>query len=290
LEVLVPVNNQIGGNDDGGARQDRCPGSRPYRFCHRIFALWVRFFIAFGGGNANFISNMPDEQQPELNQPGPRKRSINRRRGRRGGRGRNLRPAHHATAPAGPATSPAAGEAAPPPEEHLPETTGAEIHAVEKPQPEPKPAYRPAAERPVTERPRQERSHPEPHAPKHAPPSLTRAVDDVRQVVESLEEALEQMEHVLELVELAEEQKFDDEREIENLRRALRRLQTPRHEPQRERRPERPHEEKPREVEEREERPREESQREEPAHESEPEHEGGDEPPPEEFGSEEQAS
>ena len=48
------------------------------------------------------------------------------------------------------------------------------------------------------------------------------------QIVESLKQALEQMEAVLELVELAERQKSADEREIESLRRALRKIQEPR--------------------------------------------------------------
>lgn len=109
----------------------------------------------------------------------------------------------------------------------------------------------------------------------------------MRRITESLEDALEQMEHVLELVELAEQQKIDDEREIENLRRALRRIQMPRHEPQRERRPEYPREEPRREHEERQ---REELRREPPAPESEPEHEIGEEPPPEETDPEDQAS
>jgi predicted RNase H-like nuclease (RuvC/YqgF family) len=58
--------------------------------------------------------------------------------------------------------------------------------------------------------------------------AISRAMDEVRQIVQSLEQALEQMEEVLELVELADRQKYADEREIESLRRALRRIQQPR--------------------------------------------------------------
>jgi hypothetical protein len=58
--------------------------------------------------------------------------------------------------------------------------------------------------------------------------AISRAVDEVRQIVESLEQALEQMEEVQELVDLADRQKSADEREIESLRRALRRIQQPR--------------------------------------------------------------
>jgi predicted RNase H-like nuclease (RuvC/YqgF family) len=58
--------------------------------------------------------------------------------------------------------------------------------------------------------------------------AISRAIDEVRQIVASLEQVLEQMEEVRELVELAERQKSADEREIESLRRALRRIQSPR--------------------------------------------------------------
>ncbi|MGD0744313.1 MAG: hypothetical protein ABSA45_04075 [Verrucomicrobiota bacterium] len=47
-----------------------------------------------------------------------------------------------------------------------------------------------------------------------------------------LKQTLDQMEEVLELVELAERQKLADEREIESLRRALRRIHQPRGERQ----------------------------------------------------------
>jgi hypothetical protein len=55
--------------------------------------------------------------------------------------------------------------------------------------------------------------------------AIGRTVGEVRQIVESLEQALEQMVEVLRLVELAEHQKFADERELESLRRALHKLQ-----------------------------------------------------------------
>jgi predicted RNase H-like nuclease (RuvC/YqgF family) len=59
--------------------------------------------------------------------------------------------------------------------------------------------------------------------------AISEAVEEVRQIVESLEQALEQMEQVLRLAEEAERQKTGDEREIESLRRALRKIQPPRH-------------------------------------------------------------
>jgi hypothetical protein len=66
--------------------------------------------------------------------------------------------------------------------------------------------------------------------PKNATVSsaISQAVEEVTQIVESLKQVLEQMEEVLELVELAERQKSADEREIESLRRALRKIQQPR--------------------------------------------------------------
>ena len=65
--------------------------------------------------------------------------------------------------------------------------------------------------------------------------AISKAVDEVRQIVESLEQALQQMEEVLRLVETAERQKITDEEEIESLRRALHKIQQPRS-----RQPERP--------------------------------------------------
>jgi len=58
--------------------------------------------------------------------------------------------------------------------------------------------------------------------------AINQAIDEVRQIVESLEQVLEQMEEVREIVERAERQKSADEHQIESLRRALRRIQSPR--------------------------------------------------------------
>jgi hypothetical protein len=60
--------------------------------------------------------------------------------------------------------------------------------------------------------------------------AIGQTVEQVRRIVESLEQSLEEMEEVLRLVELAEHQKFADERELESLRRALHKLQPPRRE------------------------------------------------------------
>jgi predicted RNase H-like nuclease (RuvC/YqgF family) len=58
--------------------------------------------------------------------------------------------------------------------------------------------------------------------------AISKAIEEVSQIVEGLKSALDQMEEVLELVELAERQKIEDEREIESLRQALRQLHRPR--------------------------------------------------------------
>jgi predicted DNA-binding protein len=57
--------------------------------------------------------------------------------------------------------------------------------------------------------------------------AISRAIDEIAQIVEALKRVLNQMEDVLELAELAERQKTGDEQEIESLRRALRQLQRP---------------------------------------------------------------
>ena len=53
----------------------------------------------------------------------------------------------------------------------------------------------------------------------------------MRQIVSSLEETLDQMEDVLRLIEQAERQQTADGRELDQLRRSLRRIQPPRPSP-----------------------------------------------------------
>jgi len=53
------------------------------------------------------------------------------------------------------------------------------------------------------------------------------AIEEVNTVIDALRETLDKMEEVLEILELAERQKQGDEREIEQLQRALRNLQHP---------------------------------------------------------------
>ncbi len=57
--------------------------------------------------------------------------------------------------------------------------------------------------------------------------AISRAIDEVGQIIEALKRVLDQMEEVLELAEMAERQKTADEQEIESLRRSLRQLQRP---------------------------------------------------------------
>ena len=58
--------------------------------------------------------------------------------------------------------------------------------------------------------------------------SVSSAIQEVNEVMESLRETLDQMEEVLEILELAEREKTADEREIEQLRQALRQVPRPR--------------------------------------------------------------
>ena len=57
--------------------------------------------------------------------------------------------------------------------------------------------------------------------------AVSQAIEEVNLVIEELKHALDQMEEVLETLELAERQKIDDEREIDALQQALRRLRRP---------------------------------------------------------------
>jgi hypothetical protein len=150
---------------------------------------------------------MPEEQQPESSSPVPAKGLAPRRRGRRGGRGRR-RPA-----PVVP-ISEQSTQTEPPLRlrEEMPV----------RPMPS-KPKFQAAVSAPV-DLPK-EKFRPAPRTAKPEGSAISRAVNEVTDIVESLREALAQMEEVLELVEHAERQKITDEREIESLLRALRQLQ-----------------------------------------------------------------
>lgn len=103
------------------------------------------------------------------------------------------------------------------------------------------PVYAP---KPQTVRP-ERRPEPPRHKPWVKPPdfraadtsAIHQAVVHATEIAESLRGLTDQIDEILELVEVAERQKLADERELDNLRRALRRIQPPRqahqHEPQR---------------------------------------------------------
>ena len=61
--------------------------------------------------------------------------------------------------------------------------------------------------------------------------AISQAVAHATEIAESLKHTIDQLDEILELVEFAERQKIADEREIDELRRALRRIQPPRHQP-----------------------------------------------------------
>jgi hypothetical protein len=65
-----------------------------------------------------------------------------------------------------------------------------------------------------------------------APTAISQAVEHAMFIATALKELHDQMDEILELVEVAERQKLADEREIEELRRALRRIQPQRQQSQ----------------------------------------------------------
>ena len=76
-------------------------------------------------------------------------------------------------------------------------------------------------EAPKSERPERAARHSETFV---RGPAITRAIDHVQEVITDLKSALEEMELALELLEEAERQKLDDEREIKALQKALERV------------------------------------------------------------------
>lgn len=168
------------------------------------------------------------EQQPIESKPpvAPRTSGGGRRRGRRGGRGGSRGPRQPAPA------APLEESAAPAPVTPI----SGESTQVESPAKQIEPPIRLREEMPV--RPAPSKQKIQPPVPAEVPATvpamraakpegsaIARTVGEVRQIVESLEQTLEQMVEVLRLVEMAEHQKFADERELESLRRALHKLQ-----------------------------------------------------------------
>ena len=136
---------------------------------------------------------------------------------------------HETDSPEAPVTEPAA-ENFPAPEARSPREPQREFPRERRPdrRPEPlrpKPWVKPADFRPA------ETS------------AVSQAVAHATEIAESLKQMIDQLDEVLALVEVAERQKLADEREIDELRRALRRIQPPRRElppPRREPLPSRP--------------------------------------------------
>jgi len=95
------------------------------------------------------------------------------------------------------------------------------------------------------------RNEPRPAKPVYVKPAdfrpaetsaIHEAVAHATEIAMSLKQMIDQFDEILELVEVAERQKLADEREIDELRRALRRIQPPRQQPPppRDHRPDRP--------------------------------------------------
>jgi len=126
----------------------------------------------------------------------------------------------------------------PHPEEHAEAALPEETTTTAENAPEPE-AVRPSPAQPREFHPRERR--PEPQRPKPwvkpadfrpaETSAISQAVAHATEIAESLKHTIDQLDEILELVELAERQKIADEREIDELRRALRRIQPPRHQP-----------------------------------------------------------
>lgn len=100
--------------------------------------------------------------------------------------------------------------------------------AEERPQRAP---VRPPVQRSQDSRPQREPRPQRPPAPPPAPEphrqgsAVAQAVEDVYSIVEKLKVVMEELDELLETLELAERQKIEDERELDNLRRAMRQIQ-----------------------------------------------------------------
>jgi len=175
------------------------------------------------------------EQQPMESKPSvsPGTPGGGRRRGRRGGRGRGRGPRPPSSgAPVVESEAPtpvAAVSEQPVPTESAASQNEPPIRLREEMPVRPTPS-KPKIQPPVPHAPPVPAAIPAARAAKQDGSAIGRTVGEVRQIVESLEQALEQMVEVLRLVELAEHQKFADERELESLRRALHKLQPPQRE------------------------------------------------------------
>jgi hypothetical protein len=204
---------------------------------------------------------VPDENS-NLNSPAPARRpGASRRRGRRGGRGRDPRPIIAKPGEPDPekiSPAPEAAELIAPPAEHVereadssgdfrePHAEAPADFAAHEANPVESPLTQTAAENfpalqsePQHERRPERRSEPLRPKPWVKPAdfrpaetsAISQAVAHATEIAESLKQMIDELDEVLELVEVAERQKLADEREIDELRRALRRIQPPRREP-----------------------------------------------------------
>lgn len=127
-----------------------------------------------------------------------------------------------------------------PPEEISPSAAEPATQAATEPVPDVPPSQeREPAREHRPERAQHEQRRPEPRPWAKAadfrpaePSAISQAVAHATEIAESLKQTIDQLDEILELVEIAERQKLADEREIEELRRALRRIHPPRHQPQ----------------------------------------------------------
>ncbi len=193
---------------------------------------------------------VPDEQS-NLNLPPSAHRPNNRRRGRRGGRGRgrgprptdeagSLPPSGELSHPAGDADTGAEAAQRPEGQTDLPQSadaaTAGPVSASTPPAPAFEESQRPP--RPHAPSPPRPERRPEPPAPKPwvkpadfrpaETSAIHQAVVHATEIAEGLKILVDRIDEILELVEVAERQKLADERELDNLRRALRRIQPPR--------------------------------------------------------------
>ena len=211
--------------------------------------------IAFDRVPGNvFATTMAEENKPISNSAGAPNPLRRRRRGSRGGRGRSRRPAPNPT-PSNEAAPPedveikpdegadfdqgsetqeaveteAAAQAESQNESESPVDTVADAEAnLESAEREPQ-RPRPSVQRPQDVRPQRE-SRPQrppqpPPEPRRQGSAVAQAVEDIYGIVETLKKVMEELDELLETLELAERQKIEDERELENLRRAMRQLQ-----------------------------------------------------------------
>ena len=188
---------------------------------------------------------VPEEQAPTPSAKSDLPASKGpRRRSRRGGRrhSRRREPVGAAGSQPLPSSQVASNEAAESHEERS-QLSDSELEATEsaariEPTEQKLPPLRPAQVVRFREQQRNRESQP-PELQKEVLPerdaaprirSVSSAIEQVNQIIGELNRALEEMDDVLETLELAERQKIDDERDIENLQRALRRLSRPREE------------------------------------------------------------